>query len=159
MVDDIDRELKKIWGMETFEIMKGVKLEDIRSQKHSMPGYKEIGYHVIFSINMDGKFTRKARLVATGHETEYVPKWDTYSSVVSRESVRIAFLYAELNYLYILSCDISNAYLEAPCGEKLCTVAVKEFGSLAGTPIRINRALYGLKSAGNSWNKAISTTL
>ena len=51
----------------------------------------EIGYHIIFNINMDEKFTRKASLVANGHETEYVPKWDTYSSVVSQDSLRIAF--------------------------------------------------------------------
>ena len=38
--DTIDKELKKIWGMETFEMMEGVKPEYIRSQKHAMPGYK-----------------------------------------------------------------------------------------------------------------------
>ena len=55
--------------MEHFEIMEGVKTEDIQSQKHLMPGYKEIGYHIIFNIKMDGKFTKKARLVENGHET------------------------------------------------------------------------------------------
>ena len=40
---------------------------------------------------MDGKLTQKASIVSNGHETEYVPKWDTYSSVVSQDSVRIAF--------------------------------------------------------------------
>ena len=79
----------------------------------------EIGYHIIFDINMDQKFTQKASLVANVHETEYVPKWDTYYSVVSRDSVRISFLYAALNDLDILSCEISNAHLEALCGEKL----------------------------------------
>ena len=69
--------------MENFEMMEGVKPEDIRYQKHPMPGYKEIGYHVIFDINMGGNFTQKLRLVANGHETEYVPKWGTYSSVLS----------------------------------------------------------------------------
>ena len=64
--------------------------------------------------------------------------------------MRIAFLYDALNALGIFSCDISNAYLEAPCGEKLWTVAGKEFVSLAGTPMQINRALYGLKYAGKS---------
>eukprot|EP00980_Cylindrotheca_fusiformis_P023006 scaffold10033_cov140-Cylindrotheca_fusiformis.AAC.1 len=66
---------------------------------------------------MDGKFTRKARLVANGNETPVAPKYDRYSSVVSRESVRIGFLYAALNDLDILSRDISNAYLNAPCSE------------------------------------------
>ena len=49
---------------------------------------------------MDGKFTLKSRLVVNGHETEYVPKWDNYCSVVSRDSVRIAFLYGSLNDFY-----------------------------------------------------------
>ena len=43
--------------------MKGVKPEEIRPQKHPMPGYKEIGYHIVFDIKMDVKFTQKARLV------------------------------------------------------------------------------------------------
>ena len=54
---DIEKELKKIQGLETFEMMEGVKPEDILSQKHPMPGYKEIGYHIAFDIKMDGKFT------------------------------------------------------------------------------------------------------
>jgi len=35
----------------------------------------------------------------------------TYSSVISRDSVLIAFLLAALNDINILSCDIGNAYL------------------------------------------------
>jgi len=50
-------------------------------------GYKKITLHKIFDIKMD--LTRKARLVASGHLTD-VPSNLTYSSVVSRESVRIA---------------------------------------------------------------------
>ena len=73
--------------------------------------------------------------------------------------MRIAFLYVALNDLDILSCGISTAYLEALCGEKLWIVARKEFGSLTGTPMKINRAFYGLKSVDNSWHKALSTTL
>ena len=59
--------------METFEMMEGVKPEDIRSHNHLMPGCKEINYHIIFNINMDGKFIQKARMEANGHETEYIP--------------------------------------------------------------------------------------
>ena len=114
--DAIYKKLKKIWGMKTFEMTEGFKMEDIWSQKHPMPVYKEIGYHIIFDIKMIEFFTRKARLVENCHENEYVPKWDTYSSVVSRDSVRIEFLYVALNDLYILSWNISNAYIEAPCG-------------------------------------------
>jgi hypothetical protein len=64
---------------------------------------------------------------------------NTYSSVVSRDSVRIAFLLAALlNNLEIVACDIGNAYLNAPCHEKICWfVASPEFGSRQDTVIRV----------------------
>ena len=60
-------------------------------------GSKHIGYHFIFDIKFD--LTRKARLVADGHRHKDVPSHLTYSSVASRESVRIGFLLAVLNGL------------------------------------------------------------
>ena len=33
-----------------------------------LPTFKEIGVHMIFDIKLDGKFTRKARLVADGNK-------------------------------------------------------------------------------------------
>ncbi len=74
-------------------------------------GYTKITLHMVFDIKID--FTRKARLVAGGHLTE-VPSHLTYSSVVSRESIRIMFLIAALNDLQVLIADIGNAYLNAP---------------------------------------------
>ncbi len=41
-----------------------------------------------------------------------------YSSVVSRDSVRIAFLIAALNDLDIFACDLGNAYLNDPAKRK-----------------------------------------
>ena len=67
---------------------------------------------MIFDVKMDGSFTRKARLVADGHETK-PPTSITYSSVVSRDSVRIALTIASLDSLEISACDIGNAYLNA----------------------------------------------
>jgi hypothetical protein len=77
-------------------------------------GYQKIKCHFIFDIKMDENFRRKARLVANGNEMEAPPTL-TYSSVVSRDSVRIALLVAALNDLNILSCDIQNVYLTANC--------------------------------------------
>jgi len=119
-------------------------------------GYKKISLHMVFDIKMD--LSRKARLVAGGHMTE-VPHNLTYSSVVSRESVRIMFLIAALNDLEILSADIGNAYLNAPNREKVYATAGKEFGSRAGETVIIVRALYGLKSAGASWRSHLANSL
>mmetsp|Transcript_18822 Transcript_18822/g.26690 ORF Transcript_18822/g.26690 Transcript_18822/m.26690 type:complete len:441 (+) Transcript_18822:2780-4102(+) len=119
---------------------------DIRSEKNALPGYQRIPHQLIFEIKMD--FTRKARLVAGGHKT--APPTDlTYSSVVSRESVRIAFLAAALNDVDIVAADVGNAYLNAVTKEKVYIVTGPEFGPLEQGKIAvIVRALYRLKSSG-----------
>ena len=33
------------------------------------PGFKHVGTHIIFDIKIDGKFTRKYKLLAGGHKT------------------------------------------------------------------------------------------
>jgi hypothetical protein len=87
--------------------------QDVREGKaQDLIGFQEIGCHIVFDIKMD--FTRKARFVAGGHTTE-APSSLTYSSVISRDRVRIAFLIAALNDLDIMSCDLENAYLNATC--------------------------------------------
>eukprot|EP00957_Ditylum_brightwellii_P098259 7486595-Ditylum_brightwellii.AAC.1 len=62
-------------------------------------------------------FTRKARWVLDGHKTPD-PVESMYASVVSRESVRIAFTYAALNNLDVWAAVIQNAYLQAPSSQK-----------------------------------------
>ena len=121
-------------------------------------GYTKIDCHIIFDIKMGENFRRKARLVAGGHKTD-TPSSITYSSVVSRDSVRIALLIAALNDLNVLSCDIQNAYLTAPCREKICIVAGPEFASEAGNTMIVTRALYGLKSSGAAFRSFLAETL
>jgi hypothetical protein len=98
--------------------------------------------HMIFDVKVD--LTRKARFVAGGHWTD-PPTHITYSTVVSRDSVRMAFLIAALNDLEIFAADIGNAYLNAPMKEKVHTTAGPEFGpNRVGQTVLIVRALYGL---------------
>lgn len=120
-------------------------------------GHKKIPCHIIFDVKMM-TLTRKARLVAGGHRTD-PPKEAVYSSVVSRDSVRLAFLAAALNDLDVLAADIQNAYLTAPTKEKVYAIAGPEFGSDRGRPARIVRALYGLKSSGKMFREFFAKTL
>jgi hypothetical protein len=150
----IDKELHKV--RIAFE-KANISIDEMRSGR-AMPGYQEISYHWVFDIKMDGNFTRKARLVAGGHTTD-TPTAMTYSSVVSRDSIRIAFMVAALNDLKICAADVGNAYLNAPCKEKIWTVAGIEFGSEVGSVMLIVRALYGLKSSGASWASMLSDSL
>ena len=67
-----------------------------------------------------------------------------YASVVSRESVRIVFLYAALNGLDVFSANICNAYLQAPSSRKDYVICRAEFGiANIGCVGLIHRALYG----------------
>ena len=122
------------------------------------PGYQKIKCHFIFDVKMGENFRRKARSVANGNETE-TPTSLTYSSVVSRDSVRIALLIASLNDLQLLACDIQNAYLTADCREKIYITAGPEFGSEAGSTMIIRKALYGLKSSGAAFRAHLAETL
>ena len=144
--DSIDQEMKDV--MVAFDI----KPEGSKPS----PGYKCIPVHMVFDVKMD--FQCKCRLVAGGHMMD-PPKTLTYSSVVSRESVHIAFLLAALMDLDILATDIGNAYLNAMTAEKVYTVTGDEFASYAGQIVVIVRALYGLKSVGASWHAHLAAVL
>ena len=50
------------------------------------------------------------------------PKFMTYSSVVGQETVHIFLTIAALNNLQVKAGDIMNAYVTAPCSEKIWTV-------------------------------------
>jgi Reverse transcriptase (RNA-dependent DNA polymerase) len=120
-------------------------------------GFQKIDCHMVFDVKMT--LERKARYVAGGHQTE--PTKDiTFASVVSRDSIRIAFLVAALNDLEILSADISGAYLNAKAAEKVYTFAGKEFGPVKeGRVVILTRALYGLRSSGKAWRDHMAATL
>ena len=101
---------------------------------------------MILDVKVGNNFQRKARLASGDHTTE-APEYITYDSVVSCDSVRIALPIESLNVSKVLSCDTYNAYLTAPCHEKVWTIAGTEFGSYSGKVIIIVRALYGLNSS------------
>lgn len=122
--------------------------------EHNEPipnGSKLIDFHIVFYVKMD--LVRKARLVAGGHRNKGVPSLLMFSSVESRDSVRIMLLIAALNILNVLSTDIANAYLNATCREKVHVFIGEELFSSEHKEkyAVIVRALYGLKSVGASW--------
>ena len=141
------------------EMTNNAKAFKILGKDASKPvGHTEIKCHMVFDVKQ-GSLQRKARLVAGGHMTEAPPSI-TYASVVSRESVRIAFLIAALNDLNIEAADIGNAYLNAPPREKVFIKCGPEFGpELQDRYAIIVRALYGLKSSGASWRSFLARVL
>ena len=77
-------------------------------------GYQDISDRLILDVKLCDNFLRKARFVADGRKTDN-PSYVTYSTVVSRDLVRICLKIVALKNLYIVSDDIENTYLTAPC--------------------------------------------
>ena len=150
-----------LWWDAICQEMKNVRIafEVFEGEVKDIPiGYQKVDCHMIFDIKMGESFRRKARMVAGGHTTE-VPATLTYSSVVSRDSVRIALTIAALNGLKVLACDIQNAFLTAKCREKCYTRAGPEFGSDHGKLMLITRALYGLRASGATFRSFLGEAL
>jgi hypothetical protein len=66
---------------------------------------------------------------------------------------------AALNGLDVMACDLENAYLNAPCVEKIWCKGGLECGSDKGKVCVVVRALYGLKLAGASWRATLAQAL
>ena len=139
-----------------FEKLKDISVKQMKSGKIK-PGFKEAELYIIFDIKIDGKFTRKARLVVGGRKNP--PSSITYLSVVAQDSIRFDFLIVVLNNLDILACDINNTYLHAKYRGKLWTKVGSKFGNEQGSIILIIRALYGLKSSGPAQRLKSADTL
>ena len=118
--------------------------------------FQEIVCHLIFDAKID--LLQKDRFVAGGHTTE-APSSITYSSVVSRGSVRLALTIADLNSVDVMSCNLENAYLNAMCRENIWFEGRTKCGEDKGKVLNVVRALYGLKSAGSSWRAALAQVL
>ena len=137
--DAIDKEMRDI----------GVAVDILDAGVKPPPGYSKTSGHLVFDVKMD--FTRKARWVLDGHKNKS-PEGSTYAGVVSRESVRIAFTYAALMDVDVWSCDIQNAYLQAPTSEKYYIICGPEWGlENVGKVAIIVRAIYGGKAAGRDF--------
>ena len=120
-----------------------------------LPGYTEVTkIHLIFDIKIED-FRRKTRYVAGGHTLES-PASLTYASVVSRETFRIALTMAALNNLEVKVGDIHNAYLTAPCSEKMCLRCGPEFDVNGGNRALVVRDLYGIKSARSAFRNHLA---
>jgi hypothetical protein len=105
--DAIRKEMENVWT--AFRMAADVKVITI--------GHQHIRCHMIFDVKRED-FRPKARLVAGGH-TIAAPATITYASVVSWESVCIDLLLSALNDVEMKTADIENAYITAPCSEKI----------------------------------------
>ena len=149
--DAILTELKKLH--EEYSCFKIVE------HKHDIgEGYKYIPLLWAFAVKFDGR--HRARCVAGGHITPDLED-DLYSGSVDLETVRIAFVAAQLTALKIIAADVGSAYIQAFTIEKVYTIAGPEWAALnmEGKILVIVKALYGLKSSGAMWHQKLADNL
>jgi hypothetical protein len=95
-----------------------IAFEEFDGDPNSLVGYTQITGHLVFDVKLGENFRRKAWYCADGHKTG-APAPVTYSTVVSRNSVRILLTIAALNDLDVLGADVQNAFLTAPNKENV----------------------------------------
>ena len=109
--------------------------------------------HLVFDVKMN--FTCKARYMLDGHKI-LDPMGSTYTGIVSRDSVMIAYIYDALNDLDVFASDVRNVYLHASSSYKDCIICGTNFGlENVGKVALVHRALYGGKSEGRDFRNHI----
>ena len=100
------------------------EMENVRAAFKVLPdgksvsiGHQFVQCHMVFDVKIKD-FSCKARLMAGGHMIEALA-YMMYSSIVSRETVRIALMIAALNDLEVKSGNFLNACVQAPITEKM----------------------------------------
>ena len=72
----------------------GVAFETLENNRNVPVDWRKVTGHLVLDIKMD--FTRKARCVLDSHKTPN-STISAYANEMSRNSIRIAFTYADLN--------------------------------------------------------------
>ena len=104
--------------------------------------YTYVPLLTVFNVKFDGR--HKCWYVANGSVTDKLSD-EIYSGIVGIDSVRIALLLAQLNGLQVCAGDVSCAFLQLQCKEKIYTIAGPEFGpKLHGKVLVMNKSIYGL---------------
>ena len=105
---------------------------------------------------------RKARLVARGDLQEVDIDENLYSTTAKLSILRLILCIAINKNLVVHQMDITSAFLQAPISEDIFVYPPKGFPiskGCEGKVWKLNKALYGLRSAPKSWYDHLSSSL
>ena len=121
-------------------------------------GTKTIGWKWVFKkkTNMDGKVhAYKVRLVAKGFKQTHGIDYDeTFSPVAMLKSIRILIAIAAYHDCEIWKMDVKTAFLNGNLLEDVYKTQPEGFvqPKNSGKVCKLQRSIYGLKQASQSWN-------
>lgn len=126
------------------------------------PGRRPLKSKWVLKIKKDifGKEIYKARLTVKGcAQKPGIDFTETFSPVAKLSSIRLILSLAAVHNLHLHQFDVQNAFPNAQLDEDIYMHPPVEMALPAGTILKLNRALYGLRQASRSWNKLLSSTL
>ena len=112
------------------------------------PDYQFVKLTIIYEVKQDG--CRKAHLVAGGHLVD-PHSISTHSTMVKGVSVCLLDVIAHCDNLKVLCGDVGNAFVTAPCLEKVYSRAGPKFGDCQDAIMVLEKALYGLRSSSHAF--------
>ncbi|QRW21240.1 Retrovirus-related Pol polyprotein from transposon TNT 1-94 [Rhizoctonia solani] len=111
--------------------------------------------------NENGEPVRyKAQLVVQGFSQQPGINFDkTFAPVVQLDSICTLVLLANNNDWDVQQLDVNAAYLHAPIEEDLYMQQIPYFNDGTDQVLKLKQSIYGLKQAGQMWNKFYNTKL
>jgi transposase InsO family protein len=102
----------------------------------------------------------KARLVARGYsQIQGIDYTETFCPVVRHTSLRILFALATQLDWHIHQMDAVTAFLQGDLQESLYMCQPDGYDDNSGRVCKLNKAIYGLKQAGRTWNQKLDKIL
>ena len=149
----MQKEMDNLKAMETWELV------DLP------PGRTAIGSRMVFSTKEDNSrrvSEYKARLVAQGFGQKPGIDYNedgTFAPVMRFDTLRTGLALAAVHGWKMRQFDVKGAYLHARLDEEIYMRQPPGFDDGTGRVCRLLRSLYGLKQAGNLWNKELHRAL
>ena len=121
---------------------------------------KTIKYRWTYVLKSNGHY--KARLVAKGYtQVQGIDYEETFSLVARYESIRYLLTHAALQDWKIKAMDVKLAYLHGVLEEEIYMEQPEGFVAKGDEDkvCKLVRSLYGLKQAGQVWNRTFAHTI
>jgi hypothetical protein len=126
-------------------------------------GCKAIGYKWVFKLklNPDGTVERhKCRLTAKGYaQREGTDYNDTFAPTLHFNTLRILLAIVAADNYELHHLDVETAFLNARVKEDLYMLPPEGVACPAGSVLKLQKALYGIKQAPHEWHAEIRGTL
>lgn len=113
----------------------------------------------VYKTDKHGYFQKcKARLVVRGDQQAKGKLQDTYAATLAGRSFRTLIAIAAKFDLEMVQYDVVNAFVHAPIDQDIFMQMPPGYKK-AGTILKLNKALYGLRVSPLLWQKELSRTL